>query len=213
MVFICNIMWLYTQPYNVNGPTTNQKIIKNKIVILIKYYINYKSFFMFFINKDKLLRADDSSTQEAELAQKTDADQMATLQTRLSRPSPNHNSTDAAEASAEDDAKEAEMTREMDYTTEASAEDDAEKEVNEDEEEMANPMADLPAATAQTMEQAQRARHDAGISSGAMDSAVAGTSAAASWAMPSVPLSATHRSLATAKQQLAEAAGDRKSVV
>ena len=111
------------------------------------------------------MRADDSSTQEAEIAQKTDADPMATLQTRLSRPSPNHNSTDAAEASAEDGAKEAEMTREMDCATEASAEDDAEEEVNEDEEEMDPPTADLPAASAHTMEQAQHARHDAGISS------------------------------------------------
>ena len=118
---------------------------------------------MFFINKDKLSRADDSSTQEAEIAQ-TEPDQMATLQTGLSRPSPNQNSTDAAEASAEDGAEEAEITREMVFAPEASAEDDAEEEVNEDEEEMAHPMADLPAATAHTMEQAQHARHDAGIS-------------------------------------------------
>ncbi len=107
------------------------------------------------------MRADDSSTQEAEIAPKTEADQMATLQTGLSRPSPNQNSTDAAEASAEDDAEETKITREMVFAPEASAEDDAEKEVNKDEEEM-DP---LTAASAHTMEQAQHARHDAEISS------------------------------------------------
>jgi len=111
------------------------------------------------------LRADDSSTQEAEIAQKTEADQMATLQTGLSRPSSNQNSTDAAEASAEDDAEETKITREMVFAPEASAEDDAEKEVNKDEEEMDPLTADLPAASAHTMEQAQHARHDAEISS------------------------------------------------
>ena len=156
--------------------------------------------------------ADDFSTQEAEIAPKTEADQMATLQTGLSRPSSNQNSTDTAEASAEDDAEETKITREMVFAPEASAEDDAEKEVNEDEEEMAHPMADLPAATAHTMEQAQRARHDAGISSAVhLDfrhtaAAVAGTSAASSSAMRSAPPSATQLSLAAAKDHLAEAA-------
>jgi hypothetical protein len=74
-------------------------------------------------------------------------------------------------------------------------------------------MEDLPAATAHTMEQTQRARHDAGISSAVhldfsqVATAVAGTSATSSSAIRTAPPSATHLSLAAAKEHLAEAAG------
>ena len=73
--------------------------------------------------------------------------------------------------------------------------------------------AELPAAVERTMEQAQRARHDAGIrGTGDLDmrqtaQAVAGTSAASSSAVRSAPPSATQLSLAAAKEHLAEAAG------
>ena len=88
-----------------------------------------------------------------------------------------------------------------------------EEEDGEDEDEMDDATAELPANVAHTLEQAQRARHDAGITS-AVDldlrhtaAAVAGTSAASSSAMPSAPPSATQLSLAAAKEHLAEAAG------
>ena len=91
---------------------------------------------------------------------------MATLQTELSRPSPNPNSTDAAEASLKDDAEETEITREMVFTPEASAEDSVKEEVKKDEEKTDPPTADLPVASVQTTEHTQRARYDAGINDG-----------------------------------------------
>ena len=84
-----------------------------------------------------------------------------------------------------------------------------EEEDGEDEDEMDDATAELPANVAHTLEQAQRARHDAGITSAVdldlchMAAAVAATSAASSSATPSAPPSATQEHLAENQKRCA----------
>ena len=116
--------------------------------------------------KDKQLRVGNSSAEETEIMQTTEAEQLTTLQKELLRLSPNPNLTDAAEASLKDDAQETEITREMVFTPEASAKDSVKEEVKKDEKKTDPRAADLPVASVQTTEQTQRAGYDAAIKDG-----------------------------------------------
>ena len=116
--------------------------------------------------QDKQLRVGNSSAEEAEIIQTTEAEQLTTLEKELLRLSPNPNLTDAAEASLKDNALEREITREKVFTPEASAKDSVKEEVKKDDKKTDPRAADLPVASVQTTEQTQRARYDAAINDG-----------------------------------------------